>query len=156
MIKMVMVGVWVSIITLGSFYGSMVWVSGQPPEMAPTSFFGKVEKIKTETISVPIISNGEISGYVLAKFTFLADAILLKLMSVPPELILSDEAFRAIYSGSLQDFKKLEKYDLATLTKRMRLNANARIGVEIVKDVLVDSISYIPKSELRKRGRKKE
>ena len=154
MIKMVLVGIWVCTITLGSFYGSIVWVSGQKPKVASTAFFGKLEKVTTSTISVPIIASGKISGYVLAKFVFLADTADLKLMTVPPELILSDKAFEAIYRGSLRDFKRLEKYDLAALTKQMRMKTNTRIGTDIIKEVLVESISYIPKSELRKRGKK--
>jgi len=155
MVKIVVIGLWISIVTLGSFYGAMVWQSDKSTKMEPGDFFGKLEEVKTDTISVPIIHRSKISGYVLAKFVFLADSAKLKQMSIQASLVLNDQAFRTIYNGRLRDFERLERYDLAALTDKMKKTANKRFGVPVVKDVLVDSINYISGDELRKRRLKK-
>ncbi len=155
MIKIVVIGVWITIAALGSFYGMMLWQSDKKIELKPDGFFGVLEQVNIDTVSVPIIYKSQVSGYVLAKFVFLADGNDLKKMSVPAQLILTDEAFRAIYVGSFRDFQRLERYDLAALTNLIKKNANKRFGAPIIKDVLVDSINYVPKSEVRKRTARK-
>jgi len=152
MIKIVLTGLWISLVTLGSLYGATVWKAGEEVKIEPKKFFGSLDTVKTEVISVPIIHEGVVKGYVLARFVYLADANLLKKLSVPPDVILMDEAFRTIYSGRLRDFERIEKYDLAALTRRMKDNANKRFEADIIKDVLVDSINYVSKSEIRFRG----
>jgi hypothetical protein len=54
----------------------------------------------------------------VAQFIYLADAQNLKELSVPPGDFITDEAFRAIYSGQA-DFNHLQKYDLQSLTKAL-------------------------------------
>ena len=156
MVKTIIVGIWISVVTLGSLYGAMVWQSGKTSKVEPGDFFGKLEEVKTDTISVPIIHNSKVAGYVLAKFVFLADAVKLKQMSVQASLVLNDEAFRSIYKGTLRDFEHLERYDLAALTNKMKATANKRFGTPVIKDVLIDSINYISGSELRNRRSKKQ
>ena len=156
MLKIIAIGIWVSIATLGSFYGVMVWQSGKSAAVEQGDYFGKLEKVRTNIVSVPIISKGKISGYVLVDFIFLADANALKQMTVPAKLIVADEAFRAIYVGSLRDFERLERYDLAGLTKKMQDGANKRFGAKVIRDVLIDSINYVPKSQLRAGARRKK
>ncbi|VAV89121.1 hypothetical protein MNBD_ALPHA08-1586 [hydrothermal vent metagenome] len=152
MIKIVFTGLWISLATLGSLYGVVIWQGGKNAVAQPQKFFGGLDYVKTDTISVPIISKGEIAGYVLARFVYLADGRKLKLLSVPADLILADEAFRIIYAGSLRDFRRIERYDLAALTKKMRESANKRFETNLIEDILIDSINYIPKSEVRFRG----
>jgi len=155
MIKIVLTGLWICVATLGSLYGVVVWQAGKNAAVQPDKFFGGLDYVKTNTVSVPIISDGEIAGYVLARFVYVADGNKLKMLSVPAELILADEAFRILYAGSLRDFKRIEKYDLAALTKKMRERANIRFETELIEDVLIDSINYVPKNEVRVRRKRK-
>jgi len=155
MIKTILTGVWICAVTLGSLYFVMVWQGGDNASAQPDKFFGGLDYVKTNTVSVPIIDDGEVAGYVLARFVYLADGRKLKRMSVPAELVLISEAFEAIYAGSLRDFKRIEKYDLASLTKKMKDNANKRFETQLIEDVLIESISYVPKSEARIRGGRK-
>ncbi len=152
MIKIIMIGIWISISTLASFYSVMIWKTNESASLQPDKYFGGLEYVKTSTISVPIISEGKVAGYVLARFVFLADKKILKRLSVPADVILVDEAFRIIYASTLKDFQRIEKYDLAAMTRRMQENANRRFEVNIIRDVLIDSLNYVPKNEVRFRG----
>jgi len=155
MIKMIVTGVWVCAVTLVSLYSVMVWQGGKNAAAQPDKFFGGLDYVKTNTVSVPIIDDGQVAGYVLARFVYLADGRKLKQMSVPAELVLISEAFKAIYAGSLRDFKRIEKYDLASLTRKMKDSANKRFETKLIEDVLIESISYVPKEEARIRGGRK-
>ena len=60
-----------------------------------------------------------------------------------------DEAFRTLYVERV-DFRHLEKYDVAALTKMLLAKVNQRLGGEIVRDVLVEQFNYVPKAEISK------
>ncbi len=154
MVKIILVSLWAVLATLGSFYGVMVWRAGAEAKVAPKELFSTLEQGKTEVVSVPMISNGEVQGYVLARFAYFVDGEKLKEMSIKPDVILVDEAFRLIYSSPVRDFQRIEKYDLASLTRRLKENVNKRLGMKLVHDVLVDSINYVARSEIRYRGLK--
>ena len=156
MIKTILTGVWICVATLASLYSVMVWQGGKNAEATPDKFFGDLDYVKTGTVSVPIISGGQVNGYVLARFIYLADGKKLKRLSVPVDLILADEAFRVIYGGSLREFKHIEKYDLAALTSKMKENTNKRFETKLVEDVLIESINYVPKGEARTKGARKQ
>jgi hypothetical protein len=100
-------------------------------------------------ISVPIISAGAIQGYVVAQFAFNVDAKLLKRMSIRPEAILLDEAFKTIYASESIDFSNLQKQDLPALLGSVGANVNKRFGMPVVDDVLVQELNYVPKAEAR-------
>ena len=58
-----------------------------------------------------------------------------------------DEAFRTLYGDPRLDFRHLEKYDMDGLTKKLAAAINARLGEGMVKDVLIQDFSYMPKNE---------
>jgi hypothetical protein len=120
---------------------------GDPADAHPHEVVERLEHKKMEPINVPMIANGKIEGYVVAQFVYLADAHSLKQLQVPADVFIADEAFRSLYSTSL-DFRHLDKYDLGTLTKALVAKANQRLGAEIVKDVLVEQFIYVPRSDI--------
>lgn len=158
MIKLIIAGLWVCLVTLGSAYGAVYWQTAQHPpthESAQKSndhghgASGGKETLKTRMISVPVIADGAVQGYVMAQFVFVADSKAMKEMAVKPDLFLLDEAFKTIYSGEAGDFRKLKKQDLGVLVKKIGENANKRMGVNVVEDVLIQELNYIPKDRVR-------
>ena len=154
MVKTLITGLWAIVVTLGAFYGAMLFRAGSEARIAPKEIFASLEQLKTEVISVPMISEGRIEGYVLARFVYLMDAEKRKKLAIDPGVILTDEAFRIIYASPVRDFQRIEKYDLSALTEKLKKNVNRRLGGELVKDVLVDSINYVARSEIRYKGLK--
>jgi hypothetical protein len=108
---------------------------------------GDLERKKTLPINVPMIANGIVEGYIVAQFIYLADAKNLEALSIPPDDFITDEAFRLLYSGEV-DFAHLEKYNLQGLTKTLAQKINLRLGKEIIKDVLVEEFTYVPKRDI--------
>lgn len=155
MIKLFLVGIWVCAVTLGAGYAAVWW---QTPHTAAhgaghEKAFAAVEAIKARMISVPMIADGVIHGYVMAQFTFMADVKASKALSVKPEPVFIDEAFKTIYTTDSIDFRNMRKQDLPGLAKRIIENSNRRLGVPILEDVLIVELNYVPKDRTRTGGK---
>lgn len=155
MIKLIFVGLWACAISLGSSWAVIAWKAGKAAEAAhePDKHSGGLEQVRTKMISVPVIANGAIQGYVVAQFAFSIDAKLLKKLTIKPDAILMDEAFKTIYAGEAIDFANLKKQDLPALLKTVSDNANRRFGVPMIQDVLIQELNYVPKAEVRQGER---
>lgn len=150
MVKLLMVGLWACLVTLGASYAAVMWQADAPVDAKADEFFGGLDYVKTNPISVPMLSDGEIKGYVIAQFVFTIDGTTLRKLSVPPDVFLIDEAYRAIFaSGEKIDFKQLDKYNVEALTKQIAAKVNERFKTDLVKDVLVEQLNYLAKNEVR-------
>jgi len=146
--RLLVLGVWICGVTLLSGHLALTWRAEKPPA-AEASFFEGLEYEETPLIHVPIISDGQVQGYVAAQFVFTADARTLRQMSVKPHPYVRDEALRAIYSNTKVDFSRLERVDIDALLKSVKSGVNARLGGELIKDVLVKEFNYVRKDQLR-------
>ena len=150
MIRLIACCVWICAVTLASAYvGATFFRSGADQTAAQPQKIEGLEHRKTQPISVPMISGGAVAGYVVAQFIYLIDPEALKRLSVPPDVFITDEAFRMLYVGKV-DFNHLEKYDLPALTGELVKKVNQRLGGDIVKDVLVEQFNYVPKDDISK------
>lgn len=148
MIKMIVAGLWVCIITLGAAYGAFQWQANQKPDTEHKPKAPK-EAVKTRMISVPIIMDGALQGYVMAQLNFTVDAKIYKEMPIKPQEYLLDEAFKVIYSEGGIDFRNAKKQDLVGMTNKIAENTNARFGQQLVEDVLIQELNYLPKDQAR-------
>lgn len=163
MIKLMLAGLWVCLVTLGSTYAVVIWraaasapqeaaaapATGGAHETAAAPHGGSGDAIKTRMISVPIVADNAIQGYVMAQFAFTVDGKVMKQLPVKPDVFLVDEAFKAIFAGHGIDFRQFKKQDLPGLTKEIADNVNKRLGVHLIGDVLVQELNYIPKDQVR-------
>jgi hypothetical protein len=147
MIRLIASCIWIIAITSASAYVSSIWSSRPTESGTAVNKAGDLERKKTLPLNVPMIANGIVEGYIVAQFIYLADAQSLKELSVPPDDFIADEAFRELYSGQV-DFNHLQKYDLQSLTKTLAQKINQRLGREIIKDVLVEEFTYVPKGDI--------
>lgn len=153
MIKMLILGIWASVVSLSAAFGMMTWQSGQKEEVVapppPTATL-----LRTKTISVPMLLEGQVRGYVVSRFEFTADSAKLSSTGATPESLVADEAFKLIYSRSAVDLEIAKKHDLQALTQAIGQGVNHRLGSELIKDVLIESWSYLSKEDLEKLNEK--
>lgn len=153
MIKMLILGVWASLMSLGAAFGVMTWQNTKPQEdVAPPPPAATL--LRTRTISVPMLLEGQVRGYVVSRFEFTADTAKLSSSGATPESLVADEAFKLIYSRSATDVQIAKKHDLQALTKSIGDGVNQRIGSALIKDVLIESWSYLSKEDLEKLNAK--
>jgi hypothetical protein len=154
MIRIVLTGLWASMITVMAGYAAAYWQAGAPPPAPKEPYLEGLEFRKLPPITVPMIEDGAVEGYVLAKLVYTADAAHLRAFKLDPEAFIVDEAFSEIYVNGKLTAGSLRKYDLDRLLEDVKQNVNKRIGSELVQEVLVEEINYAgPQSEPGKAAR---
>lgn len=149
MIQLIVVGLWIVGATLGATYGGAYWrshaSSSYDSESSP-----KLSVHPIKVITVPIIENGGLRGYISAEFSFVGVAHDPHDAGLDPESFIQDEAFRMIYSNRKLDFMNIQKDDLSELTREIVEKVNARIGKSVVKEMLVRNFNFIAREDVPK------
>jgi hypothetical protein len=149
MMRLFILAVWLALVTTSAGY-AVSRVASRDSAAAPHAH-PKLQTVATRRIGVPILAGGTVQGYVVAKFSFTADAARLKEAPVKPDDFVLDEAFRVIYETSAVDFANLRRHDLGELGRTVVTRVNQRLGADLVQDLLVEELSYLPGHEARGR-----
>jgi len=72
MIKVVLAGVWVCLITLAAVYFS-VQMATKPPVDEAAEKKAQVEMVKGESITVPLLKDGTVQGYFIGRISYMMD-----------------------------------------------------------------------------------
>lgn len=147
MIKPILMGMWVSTATMGAAYVGANWQ--KPGAGKEKQEHNEMTPVRTRMISVPVIAEGAIRGYVVAQFAFTTPAALMKQMPVKPDMFVVDEAFALIYAGEDIDFRQFRKQDLISLSRKVADNVNKRMGARVVEDVFIQELNYVPADKVR-------
>ena len=156
MVKLIIAGVWALAIALSSLYAVVAMNSEVQPVAAEEKFFGGLDYVKSDIISMPILARGKIDGYVVAQFVFTIEEKILKRLSIPPTMLIVDEAFVTLFSGKYIDFRDIKPVALDKLKEHIRDNVNKRFGSDLIYEVLVEQLNFIPMDQVRygpRRGR---
>jgi hypothetical protein len=143
--KVFFVGLWIAAVTLVSTCAAAYMAMGHKSTGTEQASAVSLQLQKTRVLNVPIIAGGVVQGFIVAQFSFTIDPNALKQLSVPPEVFLLDEAFRTIYTDDKLDFKHLEKYDVNKLTSHLAEETNKRLGTNLIKEVLIQDLTFISK-----------
>ncbi len=151
MIRSLMLAIITCLSTVGGLYGAMSWKAGARASTNQDSQ-SRLQIMKTHMVSVPLLTDGEVLGYVVTRLQFVADTDLVKLSSIQPEVFVADEAFRQIYATATDDMKNGRKQALKELAANVTAGANRRIGRDVVRDVMIDSWAYLSKKDMMRNN----
>lgn len=149
MIRIIVIGLWICAVALGSLYFA-VQKGGSPSDEVAASpgGFGGLDYVKTDVMSVPIITNGSVAGYVVTQLVYTVDSNIRKKLTVPLEYFITDEIFRKFY-GSYSDTKEVEKVSFEDVRASIIADINSRFPEPVIKDILVEQFNYISAAEIR-------
>lgn len=108
------------------------------------------ETIKIRQISVPLMKNGAIQGYVVAKFSAVITLQKVKDFRPAIEELIVDEIIKEIFLMSASDVSGGGKSNLSNLTMAISKNINIRVASELVQDVLINEFAFVEKAHARK------
>lgn len=146
MIRSLLISIWIlSLALVSAYFGATIKFSSKP--QSPAGEEGPA-LVTLKALTVPVISNGAMQGYVLAQLTLYMKRDLLKTLPQPPDLVVTDYVFRTIYAEEQVDFKHLTKQDLDKLSKSVLESVNARAGAPLVENVLIQELHYLNKQEV--------
>lgn len=149
MIKLVIAALWISAATTGAVLFSFQWAQPKPEvEVAPGAF-GGLDYVKSGIISVPLLESGAVKGYFLARLVYTAESRRLSEVRLPVDALLSDAVYSHLYANPQIDFAQRDTIDLDALRAGIRGAINARIGEDLVQDVLVEQLDYLAKNEVQ-------
>jgi hypothetical protein len=151
MMMRLLAGVWICVVALGTSFGVTQWKLGQvaaQAEVKPVKKAGELRKLKS--ITVPLVANGQVLGYLVAQFAYMIDGEAAKNFDSQPDAFVADEAFRLLYADEKLDYRNLERFDIPRFVAAVKANANARLKAEVVVDILVQEFNYVAVEEVRK------
>ncbi len=150
MIKPLLLALWVCGVVFASSYvvADMKASAIAPAEEADGAPVEGIEYRSLAALTVPMIGDGEVTGYVVAKLVYTADAQGLAGLQIDPGAFVSDEAFRTFYTDAKVEFGKVSRQNLDEILAAIRTRANERIGLELIQDVLVEQIDYVDRASL--------
>ena len=151
MIRLLLIGLWVCILTAGTSYAVAFWKENGSLLPQKEEYLDGLQYQKTRALSVPMVENGAVQGYIIARFVYTVEARTMHQLSVPPEPFVVDEAFRRIYADERLDFRKLARYDLSNLTASIKQHVNERMQADVIQDVLVEDFNYVSREEFQQK-----
>ncbi|MGL4398186.1 MAG: hypothetical protein ACRCS9_16740 [Hyphomicrobium sp.] len=147
MIQTIIAGIWVVAVTLGAVYFGSTWGIVTTEDAGPKA--NPVEYLKLKPITVPVVGGPGIEGYLLAVIGCNIDRSKLTDPATLLDPVLQDEAFRVLYGVDALKYKKPRKSDLAEISKALIDQLNKRLGAEVIKEILIEELSFIPKESAR-------
>jgi len=149
MIKFIAAAIWICAATLGAVFYSFQAAGENGVGETPKPMLGGLDYVKTDMISVPLIRDSRIDGYFLTKLVYTVEPAEIKKLSIPAAALMTDQVYSYLYANPQIDFTKKETIDLDAFRNAIRETVNARVGVELVHDVLVDQVNFLTKDEIR-------
>ncbi|NLS02415.1 hypothetical protein HGP14_03385 [Rhizobium sp. P32RR-XVIII] len=148
MVKLVLTGIWVCVITLASVYFS-VKMATAPAAPADSSKESQLELVKGETITVPIIGNGAITGYFLGRVSYMMNKDTVKGATLPLTEMTTDELFTLLMGNKMVDISKLKSFDPQAFRDAIKKDMNEKLGGDYVSEVILEQLEYLSKEEVK-------
>jgi hypothetical protein len=149
MIKFIAAAIWICIATVGAVFYSFQAAGERGADEPPKPMLGGLDYVKTDIISVPLIRNSAVEGYLLTKLVYTVEPEELKKLSIPAEALITDQVYSYLYMNPQIDFTKDSTLDVDAFRKNIRDSINARVGEELVHEVLIDQVDFLSKDEIR-------
>lgn len=149
MIKFIVAAIWVCGVAIGAVFYSFQMASAKIDAPAPAPMLGGLDYIKTDIVSVPVMSNGRINGYFLTRLVYTADPKNIARLSVPAEALLTDQVYSYVYGNPTLDFMNHETLDLDQFRAGLRESINKRVGEDLIHEILIEQVDFLSKEEIR-------
>jgi hypothetical protein len=149
MIKFIAAALWICAATVGAVFYSYQAAGARGEGEAPKPMLGGLDYVDTDIISVPLIRDSAVKGYFLTKLVYTVEPAEMAKLSVPASALMTDQVYSYLYSNPQIDFSKTDSIDIDAFRKNIRDSINARVGAEIVHEVLIDQVNFLSKDEIR-------
>ena len=147
MIKLVVTGLWVCVVTLASVYFS-VQMATAPATSPDDAKKAQREFVKGESINVPIIGNDQVSGYFITRVSFMMNKGKANDLQMPLTELTTDELYTLLVGDKMIDIGHTESFDVAAFRASVKKNMNERLGGDYIDEVLVEQLDYLSKDEI--------
>jgi hypothetical protein len=105
--------------------------------------------LKTEMTGVPVVVDGNVSGYLVFQISSNIDPSKLSSEDFDVGPYLLDAAIRASYSSTEDGSLTFKAAFLETLANAIRDYANEKLKSAVVTDVNIEQFNFVPKGDVR-------
>ena len=149
MFKSLLIGIFGIVATLGGLWFNQ-YVNLQPSaeELADAPPVKPVQ-VKTEMTGVPVVVDGDVTGYLVFQMSSTVDPSKLSSpdLDVVPYII--DAGIRASYQSTEAGVQKFNAVFVKKLSDLVREEANKKLNGEAVLAVNIEQFNFVPKEEIR-------
>lgn len=149
MLKMIFAGVWAVGLMTGSTYFFANFMNASTSESEQVVDSSKLTDISINTMSIAMIRNNNIVGYLMLSPVIVVDKSMVDDLSVPIQYYARDVIINTVHKNENIDIYRLDKFDYEELQSKVVANINASIGKKMVQKVLIQSIDFITKEDVR-------
>lgn len=149
MLKLLITGIWVCVVTLGAVYASVQLNAPAPPVDEAAQKKALQELVRGETVTVPVISEGAITGYFLSRVSFMMDKEKIKGVKLPMTELTTDGLFTLLVGNKMVDISRPGAFELEKFRAAIKTDLNKKLGDELVHEVLVEQLDYLSKEDIR-------
>ena len=100
-------------------------------------------------MTVAIVRNNEVRGYIILELSFAMDPDASDDMTKPLELVLNDRIIESLHEDRSIDIFKLDEFDIKAFAERLVTSVNAKMGKDLLKQVLIQDINFVSKEDVR-------
>lgn len=152
MVKLVVVGFWVCLVTLGAVFFSVQMATAPVADIGDKAKKDPGQLVRGEPITVPLIADGAIKGYFLGRVSFMMNKDKIKGVELPMTEIMTDEMFTLLVGNKMVDITSMSSFDLTAFRETIKTDLNKRLGEGFVEEVLVEQLDYLSKEDIRASG----
>ena len=156
MLKLILTGVWVAVVTLGSVYASIELSKPVDPAAEAAKKKAVEELVRGEMITFPVIANGAVEGYFLTKTSYIVDKTKMADITLPIPALITDELYTALVGDRVIRLKESHNFDLKAFKARIKTALNTRLGKDVVLDVIMEQVDYLSKKDIRASQEQKQ
>jgi hypothetical protein len=113
------------------------------------------ELVKLEIVVVPVIRKGAVQGYVIARAEIAVGADDAKAMKPLLQSYAAEAAFKVLFEKGV-DFGALKPLEVTEIANQITGQANQRIGRNLIKTTVIESINFVPQGEVRELSTRKK
>ena len=149
MLKLILTGVWVAAVTLGSVYVSIQMSRAADPADEEAQRKAVQELVRGEVTTFPVISDGKVEGYFLTRTSYIVDKTRMPAVTLPVSVLLTDELYTALVGDKVIRVGENKNFDLKAFRQRVKEALNKRLGQDAVMDIVVEQVDYLSKDDIR-------
>jgi flagellar basal body-associated protein FliL len=147
MLKVLLIGFWVCLVSIGGVYLSVrMSQSGAEAAAAPVPIVTTV--VRGNPLSMPVIHNGAVEGYFLGRISLTVDSEKSKKVHIPMEVMLTDELFSLLMGNPMIDLKNVGAFDPEAFRTKIKDGINGKLDDAVVQTVMIEQLDYMSKDTI--------
>lgn len=141
MLRVIIIGLWLSILSFGSFYYG-IKKSSEKKAIETSALNDKINYERSNVINIPIIVNNNIVGYIISQFIYIVDnEAYTKIGDTNLTDFINDALLSTIY-GKYTSEEEISKINLKDLKEELIKEINSKFSKPYLKGLIIGHFTY--------------